>query len=731
MMKKTCSCGFVAVALAVGACAVQTGAVEPSADALRAKIRELRATYAREGRPLGVPDEFGVYNLTEEGKTVDALEAKLRALTGGDSDPVAVARAAGWGTTPLGPVGTLKTPKTFAAKPTLGPRPAFRPGLAVAKAGRPLVVLYAPAHDTNLVALARELKYHLDAMTGADFPLVGDAPPKGPAIAFGYTEPGVAEDGSVVRRRGETLWLGGNGAGPSHALTYLLESVGCRYLWPGALGKVIPRRADVTLPEMDFAYDPPLVMRAIRAPTGLGERHGGMMKRLGFDPVAFAARQARANADHPGNRDFWRWHGVNDCRGTPGQLKGPGRIKWGHYFKDYIARYMKDHPDWFALQPDGTRRQSEVERPCFCLTNEGLIEETIRNLVADFAENPGAEALSACLPDGGHASPCMCERCRRLDPPNAEARVYRMFAPKSGTFEYVHMTDRVFWFMNRLADGVAARLPGKKLTTYAYSYYTNPPVYVRPSTNLVILSVAGDYVNAYPRKDGLDSRTYAYENLAAWASFGLELLWRPNCIRGFNCIIPQNCSRRIFNDLEAFKANGIIGTDFDAMDEQWALKGLMFYMTAKGHHNLDRLDYETLLDDYCGAFGSAKGTMKRYFLELERTTEAAADRRCGIDGYISFYDPAPFERLLDRADAEAAGDALAARRVRFFRTGVEYAKRVKRNKAAADAGDPKLMAYLEEYVAFIRRMYEDDDTFIAVNPRRLAFYDHTLRPYFR
>ena len=245
---------------------------------------------------------------------------------------------------------------------------------------------------------------------------------------------------------------------------------------------------------------------------------------------------------------------------------------------------------------------------------------------------------------------------------------------------------------------------------------------------IVLLSVAGDYVNAYPRKDGGDSRPYAQENMAAWASFGNALLWRPNCIRGFNCAIPHNCSRRIFNDIELFKANGTIGTDFDTLDEQWAIKGLAFYMVAKAHHNIDRLDYDTQLNDYCDAFGAARDDVKEYFLALERTTEAAADARCGIAGYIDFFKPAPFEEILGRAAAKADGDKTVLRRIQFLRTGLEYAKRLKRNKAAKDSGDPKYMSYLEDYRRFMHEMYLDDDAFIAVNVRRLLFYDHYLRP---
>jgi hypothetical protein len=151
-------------------------------------------------------------------------------------------------------------------------------------------------------------------------------------------------------------------------------------------------------------------------------------------------------------------------------------------------------------------------------------------------------------------------------------------------------------------------------------------------------------------------------------------------------------------------------------------------MVAKAHHNFDQLDYDTQLNDYCDAFGAARDDVKEYFLALERTTEAAADARCGIAGYIDFFKPAPFEEILGRAAAKADGDKTVLRRIQFLRTGLEYAKRLKRNKAAKDSGDPKYMSYLEDYRRFMHEMYLDDDAFIAVNVRRLLFYDHYLRP---
>lgn len=48
-------------------------------------------------------------------------------------------------------------------------------------------------------------------------------------------------------------------------------------------------------------------------------------------------------------------------------------------------------------------------------------------------------------------------------------------------------------------------------------------------------------------------------------------------------------------------ANGVFGTDFDAMYNEWATKGIGYYFTARAHFNPDRLGYDALLDDYCEA----------------------------------------------------------------------------------------------------------------------------------
>ena len=115
------------------------------------------------------------------------------------------------------------------------------------------------------------------------------------------------------------------------------------------------------------------------------------------------------------------------------------------------------------------------------------------------------------------------------------------------------------------------------------------------------------------------------ENLAAWTGFGNKVLWRPNAHGGFFIQVPQNLGRRMFDDISLMEANGIIGVDYDTMASDWALKPLMYYAVCRAHFNPDRLDYDTVADDFCRAgFGAAAKPIKAYFDHLEKACAVAA-----------------------------------------------------------------------------------------------------------
>ena len=582
-----------------------------SPDPLRAKIRHLRrligrtkANFDRTGKSLGHADDAGNFIATPEGLELQQIAEEYRAVFAEAKGVQKVPVEGRWEAKPLGAPGRLNPPTSFPKRPVFG-KPVERPdGLVLLDGERKAVIALGDCSGSKAVrALAGELAWHLERMSGQPFKVVDGEPAKGPALVYRTLMcpkefPRGAEAYFRIWREGDKVYLGGEDTGKSRATTYVLEALGCRYVWAGETGKVIPKRERIVLPEIAVEDATPFVIRKMRL------------------------NRRSAWVDRKGNRDFWRWHGINDMglvdTERPGHASG---YAWGHYYGDYYAKYRKNHREWFALQPDGTRTlhiAGHPERPTFCLSNMGLVKETAERIKAAFRAKPGMKCLSICLPDGATATQCMCEDCRRMDPVNAAKGSITVFFPERRRVPYVAATDRVFEFMNRIAEEVAKEFPDKLLSCYAYGGYTAPPVKTVPHRNLVILSVAGYYAS-YGRGDEVE------RNLAAWVSFGNKVLWRPNAHAGFGFAAPDNLSRRMFDDISLMAENGIFGVDYDTMSSEWATKPLTYYMTARAHYNPDRLDYASIVDDWCRAgFGEAWRAVRAYFRLVERACDRAA-----------------------------------------------------------------------------------------------------------
>ena len=734
MMKATSICAsYTRLVVAAAAFALAGGLVaaeDGEAARIRAEISSLKDKFARERRALGHADEFGNFNLTEEGRKIEALEKRLRELGGASGVQASeTALKAGWGKVPLGAPGDLKVNTEFRNKPAFAPPPKRGPGVKLFGDGVKATI-HVASGGKPARALADEFAWHLGQMTGADFKVEDGEPSRGPAVVFRLS-PG-DECRAVVSRRGDVLELAGVGPGLGPATTYALEAIGCRYIWPGESGKVIPKKSVVVMPDISLDFTPALKIRGVRAGgRGMkpGDRIYDSLKRLGYVPEEFSRLSRAARVDRKGNRGFWQWHGVNDSKSADGYFSPEARYRWGHYYADYPAKYGETHPEWFALQPDGRRYWKGMTRPCFCMSNDELAKETTKNLIAAFRAEPGVLALSACLPDGGHSSFCMCEACRRLDPVNARPLGFGVFYPTRSSFPYVARTDRVFDFFNRIAEGVTAELPGKKLCVYAYSSYNEPPVKVKPHPALVILTVAGGYISA-------DSYGTARRTVAAWSGFGNPVLWRPNALGAYRAYIPHSIARRIFDDIELFKANGLIGTDFDCMDSCWATRGFDYYMVARALLNPDRLDFDTIYADYlAAAFGPAAPEMREWFDSLAADVDAVAAKeikeergaRKGI--YVRGFDVDKYAAILARAEKAAVGDGAVLRRLKMMRTGLEYGEWLRRR--ATTGGKTRQDELLKGYYDFIRDKLSTPDGIVAVNAGGAGFYDGHLVKYLR
>ncbi|MBQ7189710.1 MAG: DUF4838 domain-containing protein [Kiritimatiellae bacterium] len=666
--------GGTVIVATIGALNELFGKQDPKhPDPLRAKVilipRSLGRTWVnfeKSGTPISFADDEGNDILTEAGRELKALREEFQAAFAKAKDIEIRPEGEKWEVVPLGAPGELKLPDRFAKRPQLGKAAPRKDGLTLLDGSVKAVIALGTA-GKEVRKLAVELAWHLEKMSGVRFEVVDGEPATGPALVYRTLRcpDGFARGSAAyfkIWREGDKVYLGGEDTGKSRATTYVLEALGCRYIWPGESGKIIPRREKIVLPEIAVEDATPFVIRKMRL--------------YGWPEFP----------DHLGNRDFWNWHGINDMKfmstDRPGAADGYG---WGHYYGDYYPTYKDQKPHLFALQPDGTRVLRigvSMERPTFCLSNPELAEITVRRKIEEANENPSRKAISLCLPDGGTSSPCMCENCRKLDPVNAPKSRFTVFFPIRKSIPYVSLTDRVFDYMNRVAAGIAAVKPNLLLSTYAYSTYTMPPVKTAPHPNLLILSVVGNYSNA--RSFG-----EVEKNLAAWSSFGNKTLWRPNAHRGFGVNAPDNFARRMFADISLLAENGIFGFDYDTMSSDWATKPFVYYLTTKAHFNPDRLDFDTIADDYCRTgFGAAAAEVRAYFEAVERASEAgavanAADREPTLgwtqrvrrqNRLLEALDFAVLDAHLAKARKAAAGDETVLKRIARLQFGTDVGK---------------------------------------------------------
>ena len=635
-----------------------------------------------------------------------------------------------WKLVPLGEPGTLKVEKTLRNEPKLVDAIPARPeGIVLFDKGRAAVVAtdfknrITNIQSRNLKTLADEIRWHLSEMTGQEVALIdsSEARPKPSAPVIEVAELDVPSQTAVLKIEKDKVTIGGDGPGISHAMTYFLESLGCRYLWPGKSGKVIPKRKRVALPQISLNEAPKFeYIRRIWAPAAR-EGRAETFKMLRLDQAEFVKRYAEALTDRKGNRGFYAWHGFGDrmlfkSKNTKPTLQDA--YDGGHYFDHYYKKYSAEHPDWFALQPDGTRI-NKYRHPRLCLSNEGLIQEVIRDRIEYFRRNPNAMSASLCMPDGDRDSSCMCANCRRLDPANAEPITIGYYNPERHVTNYVALTDRVMWFCNRVAEGVLKECPGKQFKTFVYSSYTRPPVKVKPHPSLVIFNVAGNLTTeaAIGRE---------VESVAAFAPFGNPLVWRPNILHGFQAQVPQNYARILYDDTVRFKENNVRGVSFDCCSGEYALRGFIFYMLGRSLFNYDNLSYEGQLADYCSCFGKAAPEVRRYLDELERIHMRAAKRAQGTEGLLSDYPVDALAAILDKAAARVADDADALGRVKFLQKGITIAREeLKLYKGWYTTEWKPLGAARKVYIDFVRQFVMEDP--VALHPGSLGFKGPFLR----
>ncbi len=586
---------------------------------------------------------------------------------------------------------------------------AAEPVLSLVVDGRPNAVIVVPSEASRAATEgAKILAEHLFEISGARLKILKEhdlgqvnvtdgriepAPGKADAEAFilvgegelakklGQSSKGLGPGGILIRTVGNALVLLGpddqtpsDPFGSRYAVTTFLEdALGCRYLWPGQSGEVVPKRRTITVGTLNVRFAPALQQRQIRW-SGYSSRIQEGLDRLRFSREDLSQAREKAAATQPAGPDWMDWHRMD---GTLGLRTGDGTILSAQAW----TRFLKEHPEWFAMQSDGSRYfDPSWERSRLCKSNPALIEAIMQEKLKELQRNPGQTSTCLMTNDGGgKAGFCLCDACKAMDPPQGRPTniwTYDHASGRTSRFDYVSLTDRMLAFYNAIAQKVSAVYPDVLFTGQAYSVYAAPPLREKLHPKIVIR-----FVHSTEHYTSDELRAQGMADWDAWANAAKMIYYRPNSLlwgrhEGTTGVFVH----KLADDFHHIAHNRCVGTDFDSCMHHWATQGLNYYVLAKLHWNPD-LDVDELIDDYCrSGFGGAAGPIKRYFTRIEQlTSEVAAisqTQRSGtrpdVTGPYTQQIIGELRELLNEADKAAPDNMEVRDRISFLHVGLDF-----------------------------------------------------------
>ncbi|MFB3826609.1 MAG: DUF4838 domain-containing protein [Bryobacteraceae bacterium] len=535
--------------------------------------------------------------------------------------------------------------------------------LAVVEQGQPKAVVAAAAGDRGV---ADELVRYVERATGARLRIAPSAPAKGAAILVGAAvcPPEIRErlkrvegDGYLIRTLpGGALALAGNGRdGTAFAVYAFLEQfAGVRWLWPGDLGEVVPRRVDLRVPQTAIE----------RAPAYLWRDLGPGGALWGFLDKWAAERKLGITEEHQRLQKLWERR----------NRFGGALIYGGHAFGEILppAKYGPTHPEYYALVK-GKRDWEHFDgkhgtQPC--TTNPDVIRLTVEYSRRFFDQHPDFDAFAVSLNDGGGF--CECDRCRRLDSGKVEMAADD---PEMSGGKKLVITDRVVTFANQVAEQVARTHPGKKLILFAYGPYRQPPARVKVHPNLIIQYTFHAAFNWNPQLE-----EQQYRETGAWSGAARHLGIYEYFIQGNSPDLPRLMQEPIARSVKRLREQGYRYYQTQSGDG-YAINGLQYYLLARLLWD-PSADFRALQSDYIeSGFGAAAPAVARYFGRWEQAWRAQNGKAVAMDSArLSEYKRVaeaypPALRDACRRDLEAAAAAVQGRereRVEFLKQGFQY-----------------------------------------------------------
>lgn len=524
--------------------------------------------------------------------------------------------------------------------------------------------------------------------------------------------------------------------------TFLREAFNYRVLWPGDCGEVYTKNSELSVEPFKLTDAPFFKQRKIRnslakktfpwkAPDGkvvkLPYEKIGKTGIYGFDP----REVYNLRKEHGSN-----WYGSKRFGTQERKTAGSGT------FYPWKKRFMESHPEYFALQFDGTRRQ-RTHHVRICKSNPAVIKQTVDDARKVLNKRKDVTVYNVSPCDGSYDTFCKCPDCRAWDPTGVPMGATRVYLGRNRPmFRYTGSTDRVFRFTCEIAKELKKSHPNVKVGYLAYAGYLSPPKYYRDfPDNLTITFVGLQYLN----KEAME-RDRKYWNF--WARVSDELILRPNHLLsggGF----PLMYMHEMAKDLRYCAETGMVGSDYDSLVHHWATNGLNYYVLAEMLWDPSQ-DVDELIDEYCRlGFGKGAEAMKKYFLHCEKLTGIFAEgnsvtievieditvqkRESTLSRVSKIFNEKEMATLggyIDEARKLTAAGSIERRRVEFIAAGYDFTKNridfAKKFAAAKSREEKRKLS--EEQRLYWWKIYNDHPFAVSIpglfRSQYLSFWRH-------
>jgi hypothetical protein len=539
-------------------------------------------------------------------------------------------------------------------------------------------IVTAPDAPRETAAAAKELAAYFKQISGATVPVTHKASGKTPVKIWLGANPAMPADLQkltkfdqreqiVIAVHGDDVVVAGNDvvvgkitltpATREAVYTFLQKDLKVRWLWPGELGQDIVPMKTIELKDDVYRYQPQLVDREIRI--------ANHAKGLAYYPkVDEELKKKMENLDLQSRQWLARQRG--------GRTLGIARA--GHAFTTWYKQYGQTHPDYFALQPDGSRTPyPSAETVKIDPSNPAVWKQWLDNASATLNKYPSVHAISAAIDDSAYSGFCVCPVCESWDAKDGPKIELQWKGVKK---EHVALTDRYAQFWNKIAAGLKEKFPDRDVyvAVLAYCATRTPPLHTTLLDNIIV-----GFVGPLGSKDDAARK----EDLALWTQWSdkaAHLYWRPNM---FNYMwgLPALFAQRSGEDFAYLADHHLLALDIDSCQNDWSTQGLQYYLLAQLAWN-PRADVKALEADYIErAFGKPSApAMHRYFDSIEKAyvnlVNEAADlnRYQNLPVFMKVFN-ADLRRQL-RADLNEAKKAAASdlyrKRLAFIETGLNF-----------------------------------------------------------